>query len=339
MIDQRPRGKRARATRRIALWAVIAAGVPGCGFFQVSEEVVRCNLVTQAECAADEACVAPNSPRCSKAGAVAVGAACVAYYDCVREAICVGSDTERFCRQRCDLAAPNCPTDEVCIAGTTEKNADGFGVCVALGCDPVAQTGCPSGQRCIPGPAPFCSAVIGVAGEGVQCASNESCKTGMVCAQGATTDANGKKISTCIQVCDVSGTITTATCGDGYRCDALLDGEGFTLPAQQGTCVLEHCNALTDFGCKDSEKCFAASKPVCGFPGNLALGDACEKVIDCGVGLICIQDSEGKRLCRAKCDTSGSEATFACPTGEVCVEIKDGSGTPLPNNVGFCRAP
>lgn len=327
----------ARRALQLATATLLAATLAGCGFFEVSESVRRCNLLTQEPCTATEACVAPNNAQCAEAGTKAVGQACTTLNDCVREAICVGVDSDRTCRARCSLAAPSCAADETCVTGTNGDNKDGFGICTKLACDPLAQTGCPDGQRCIPGPIPSCSAVIGVAKEGASCASSESCQVRMVCAQSAASGAAAQ--SSCIAICDASGTSEAGTCADGYRCDALVDGDGFALPAHQGTCILEHCNALTDFGCKDSEKCYAASKPVCGFPGNNQLGQACEKVIDCGVGLICIQGSDGQRLCRGKCDTTGDNPAFACPSGEVCVAVNGSDGSPLPNNVGFCRLP
>ncbi len=321
---------------RFVLLALTLVGATGCGFFQVSEQTVSCDLLTQSQCAPDEACVAPNNPQCAAAGSKTVGESCVTLNDCDRAGICVGTDNERFCRKRCDLSAPDCGTGETCVTGTNGANPSGFGVCVPLACDPVSQTGCKEGLRCIPGPVPQCSGVIGVAAENSSCASSESCKTGLVCAQTGK-DADGKAKSVCIAVCDATASPTT--CPADYVCQPLLDGNGFSLPANQGTCVLEHCNALTDLGCEDSQKCYAATKPVCGFPGNNTLGQACEKVIDCGIGLVCFQTADGQRLCRAKCDTTGTNTDFACPSGESCFAIKDSTGNELPNHIGYCRLP
>lgn len=310
-------------------WVVMLGLMSGCGIFDVGVVVKACNALTHEGCTASEACISPENPECAPIGNIAVGQACAGISDCVREAVCVGSDNVRFCRARCDLAAPSCPSDKTCVTSTKKNNPSGMGVCGEVECDPVGQTGCASDQHCIPGPLPYCTAVKGVIGDGLPCNSSESCRVGFVCAE-------TKGESRCIVVCTTEKTGAESGCGEDYACKGLLDGDGHKLPAGQGTCELKHCNALTDFGCDDSEKCFTAVMPVCGFPGNAQLDEICAQAKDCGIGLICLKNSEGAQTCRAKCDTSAADAVFACPDGFECVEIPT-NGAKMPNHVGYCR--
>jgi hypothetical protein len=276
---------RSRRHRRAVVAATLAAlsCAAGCDVFDVGDAVKSCNLVTHSGCDAQEACVSAERPRCMNIGKIAVDQPCVGVADCTREAICVGDDNTKHCRLRCDLAAPSCTSGTTCMTPTTALNPSGLGVCVVPECDPVGQTGCDASSRCIPGPRPYCTQVQGVSGEGKSCKTSEGCKTGLVCAESS--DGSNQ----CIVVCTTEKSPPDNGCGEEFSCSALLDGDGHRLPAGQGTCVLTHCNALTDAGCKDSEKCFAAATPLCSFPGNAQLDEPCVQVKDCGVGLICLQ--------------------------------------------------
>ncbi len=326
-----------RTASRGALLTLTCICAVGCGFFQVGPEDVRCHLVTQEPCQADEACVGLGAPHCEKAGNAAIGASCSLDSDCVRQAICFGGGSSKVCLERCDQSKPTCKAPLTCIQATEVPHSDKLGVCTDPACDPHANTGCPSGERCIGGPQPYCTAVIGVGGDGATCTISESCKIHHLCVLPA-----GGSASTCIPLCDLNSPEGTgpgqAGCVAGFACKALLDNFGQPLPVGQGTCTFEFCNALTNFGCKDSEKCYPSVPQVCSYPGNAGLGDPCEKATDCGRDLICILGADGVRSCRKVCDQTGKDTAYSCAEGQECAEINTGAGKPpLPDGIGFCR--
>ncbi len=325
------------AAWRAAFWAVACAGGVGCSFFQVGEDEVRCHLVTQQPCAATEACVGIGAPHCEKAGTAAIDAPCTLDGDCVREAICSGTGSKRRCLARCDQKAPSCKAPLTCIQATDFAHSDQLGVCTTPDCEPLANTGCPSGERCIGGPQPYCTAVIGVGGDGATCEISESCKASHLCVLPA-----GESASTCIPLCNLYNPEGTgpgqAGCAPGFSCKALVDTLGHALPAGQGSCTFEFCNALTNFGCKDAEKCYPLQPQVCSYPGNGGLGDPCEKAADCGRDLICVLGGDGMRNCRKVCDFTGKNPNYACGEGQECAQINTGAGKPpLPDGIGICR--
>ena len=327
------RGDLASRVRRRALAALALVWASGCGFFQVGETETLCNLVTHAPCASSEACISPAAPHCAPAGTKTAGAACTLDDECTRDTICLGQTGAKVCQPRCDLAKPACDEGLLCIQGEVVATDDGFGVCTKFACNPFDGTGCPSGERCIPGALPYCTAVIGVGGGGQTCTVPEACKSGAIC---ATDSAKGDKY--CLPLCSVDGDPAVAVCGEDFSCQSLVDGNGNKLPGGQGYCRRERCNSLTNEGCKDSEKCYPATQPVCAFPGNGGLLSACTKVDDCGKDLICLQDAKGERLCRQVCDFSGADAAHGCPSDQECGEILTGEGKPpLPNHIGYCR--
>ena len=151
----------ARASH-IALTMLIL--VAGCGFFDVGTVETLCNFVNHDTCSSSQACVSPTAPHCAAAGTKTAGEACTLDNDCIRDAICLGADGNKTCLTRCDLAKPTCTGDLECIQATVVSTDDGFGVCTTLACNPFDGTGCPSGERCIAGALPYCTAVIGVGG-------------------------------------------------------------------------------------------------------------------------------------------------------------------------------
>lgn len=320
--------------RALARWAVtlgVAFAAAGCGLFQLGGDQPPCDLHTHEGCGATEACVSVGVPRCAPAGKGALGAACVTELDCDRATYCDGPPDERHCALRCRLSAPACgDAAATCQAPGGSPNSHDFGVCLGLACNPFDGSGCPSGERCVPGATPHCSAVIGVAGPGGACTTPESCKTGQVCL----TKASAKE---CVELCETATATSAPPCPEGHECQPLIDSWGQALVGGQGHCVRKFCNALTNVGCPAGEKCYAAAKPLCSFAGNHQLGETCALPTDCGLGLMCIEGADGQRTCRALCDSSGALATYACPSGQLCaaVVLKDGA-TP-PDHVGFCK--
>jgi len=146
----------------------------GCGFFDVGTTETLCNLVSHKNCSETEACVSPTAPHCVAAGSKGAGEACSLDNECSRDTICLGADGAKTCQRRCDLAKPVCDADLLCVQATVVATEDGFGVCTTLACNPFDGTGCPSGERCIGGSLPYCTAVIGVGAGGQTCAVSES---------------------------------------------------------------------------------------------------------------------------------------------------------------------
>ncbi len=122
----------------------------------------------------------------------------------------------------------------------------------------------------------------------------------------------------------------TPSCGNG-TCEQ--PGENCsTCSADCGNCPTGTCNTITSQGCKAAEQCYLGSdmKPVCGAPGSVAAGLACNAVADCVKGYICVSGQ-----CSKVCDTKNLTPGYACPNSGICDELS-ANGVALPNNLGVC---
>jgi hypothetical protein len=170
-----------------------------------------CDVFTQVGCSAGEHCTVgkingksqnlcwPNTSTPIAEGglcmpvspdSVTVGDQCASGFACVSE---IG---DLRCRKLC-LQHSDCKPNQACVAPTgsnqfgTVLGVDGVAVAACVddsGCDPILQTGCPSGQRCLISRSDFegrvavCGVnVIGQGAPGADCASSLDCAAGVRC--------------------------------------------------------------------------------------------------------------------------------------------------------------
>ncbi|MDH5672578.1 MAG: hypothetical protein OEZ06_10545 [Myxococcales bacterium] len=73
----------------------------------------------------------PPCMACLPAGQATAGDSCGFANDCASGSVCVGVDAQARCMQTCDLAAPNCETDETCRTVEGAPYGDGVGLCAS----------------------------------------------------------------------------------------------------------------------------------------------------------------------------------------------------------------
>jgi hypothetical protein len=203
-------------------------------------------------------------------------------------------------------------------------------------CDVAAQTGCMSGQKCVPtlggggggGGGKGTCVANGTVAEGQPCTSmfgktvNDNCVAGTMCDN----DGPGSTY-VCRKVCtDDSG------CTSGARCGIVLTRKwGLCLP----TCTPFGSDCPAGNDCSSTFDDITATQTnevgffVCKLTGAAAEWAKCQKDSDCGAGLWC--DARGNG-CTPNCD-----ATHACPAAPT--DMGTISCQPLasqPNGAGYC---
>lgn len=180
-------------------------------------------------------------------------------------------------------------------------------------CDPIADTGCPTGEHCRLGEEArtLCLAPETPAPGGCTVGS---CSPGEACA-----DVEG--YLRCRPICRLEA---PACAGDSV-CSHALD-------AEFGVCVAP-CRPFPDDGVEDCPggacaPILAAPFPVCVGLGPARLGDDCSET-RCGRALACLSADDGVS-CRALCRT-GEDAL--CPAPQRC------TGEVAERGLGFCRPP
>ncbi len=185
-----------------------------------------CRLVApQCGCDTGEGCYLSSGAGCLPAGVGPVDAACEYNDDCVPGTGCMGSGGLGACRPYCYSAA-DCESGERCIRLGAAGGA--AGICEPL-CDPLGDTGCPSGRQCIVANsrtepdgdsaiATGCGAP-GVIPPGSPCSTTSACVSGSAC--------DGMY---CRRLCDVA----LGPCVTGLPCSAVgFMRDGTTL----GICI------------------------------------------------------------------------------------------------------
>ena len=239
---------------------------------------------------------------------------------------------------QCASISPQCPDGFSCASGYCVSNsaagqggAGGAGAGGAGGttcanpiqplctsaaapavCDPVCQTGCPCGQRCV------------VTTGGTKCVAPaaEALTVGMVCrpeadacAPGLTClkEACGTDLGRCYRFCDPNQPMCGAgVCGTPVRLPDNSD-------SGQRVCDLgnQQCDPFSGTGCVDPALfCYALlPNQTCDCPTgvNAQEGDKCTYYNDCAVGLACVGTTTGDhcvKLCQAAADCPGSTCTL-----------------------------
>jgi hypothetical protein len=204
-------------------------------------------------------------------------------------------------------------------------------------CDVAAQTGCMSGQKCVPsfgggggGGGKGTCVANGTVAEGQPCMPatgsgktiNDNCVAGTIC------DNDGPgSTNVCRKVCTAD-----MQCASGARCGVLITRKwGLCLPSC--TPFGSDCPAGND--CSSSFDDISATQMsevgffVCKLTGATALWGTCKQDSDCAAGMFC--DAQGNG-CTPNCD-----ATHACPQPPTDMGML--SCQPLvsqPNGAGYC---
>jgi hypothetical protein len=317
---------------------MLTAGLTGC----FDPETRVCNIVTSAECSADEscidpafarcpesdktepdakkACVQPSAERCVAMGNAKAGEPCAKHAECGPNLFCIGT-TVGICRQRCDHLLGGCKSSETCVDLMPRFNTpDDAGYCSPPICDPVNNTGCPEGETCLAGAVPICGQA-GKKAVGQDCALTSDCVQQSFCL--STTQK-------CTAACDTAKTGgEEAGCKADESCKAV-PSDGAPVPGNVGQCV-PPCDVTTDQGCPEQGQCLKVEgkPPKCYKAGATASGEVCFARGECVHGALCIQDSVNfKKICARKCDPSAPEKV-PCGNGLECIDIEGYAG-------GYC---
>ena len=200
--------------------------------------VTSCTLVPQSGCSGSTpACDVHDDGMTFCRGVTSMGTSnnhCAADTECKTGYSCIDDGVtghQSWCARFCTQDSGCLGTGSRCVNDLTNGNGDPIGVSVCSNaCDPVAQTGCPTGMGCQPylhSAGNFTDCVyMGNKLDGQVCNSTTECSPGSVCVGNAT---NGYK---CAEVCATNG---TNTCASGMTC------EGFGTSLTIGTTIYGYC--------------------------------------------------------------------------------------------------
>jgi hypothetical protein len=234
----------------------------------------------------------------------------------------------------------DCPPNQDCIEGTCYKHSSGGTVAADMGgggdggmgtnCDPLAQTGCATGQKCyVAVNGQFLCKSVGTKTLGQTCTSGvgDDCIAGLHCASDGTPPvcrAYCRTDSDCTQAPAASGGTPEPT--NVPRCFEALNASTVKL------CSLS-CDPIgAGAGCPTGRACGFFQDGVgdeytdCYAPGSVGDGQVCMSVSDCTQGETCAATGTMAAHCRKACRTAGgvtnngdcSNATDQCnPLGGV----------------------
>lgn len=168
-------------------------------------------------------------------------------------------------------------------------------------CDPVCQTGCACGQRCLVQAAGLgCATATGQKVQGQVCQPGiEECGPGLVCVQ----ESCGTNLARCRRMCR-----DATVCAEGAACThpVLLANQ---TQSGQRACDLgdEPCDPYAATGCPDPAlHCYVTGPSRtscdCASGAELTEGQTCSAYNDCAVGLACIQ-AGGSSRCMQLCQS------------------------------------
>ncbi len=210
-------------------------------------------------------------------------------------------------------------------SGTTDGGIQG-------NCDPIANSGCPSGMKCstlqngqafsvgcrskgTKAAGDDCTQVVTTAGQ-----TGDDCGDGLACFT-----VQGDASATCHQICSPSGAGTA--CPSKFVC-------GINVGLASLAFCRASCQPLEQSGCASNEACYLASTgAVCSSPvGTKSPGNPCSLANDCLPGSTCVLTSASSGTCYSFCSTAGG--TPACSGGTTCNPLP----APLPEpNAGVCQ--
>ncbi|MDX9721733.1 MAG: hypothetical protein RBU37_13365 [Myxococcota bacterium] len=211
-----------------------------------------------------------------------------------------------------------------------EPDGDVTEVDVVGECDPVAESGCSGGMRCVldfTTGAPTCIISSPTALPlGSPCTTErDDCANGLQCV--SSDGVNG----VCRDICHMS---SMSGCTGEEKCRVKLP-----VSSAYGFCeAFDTCDVLTQ-DCPNEEACVGGRDPTYGLiflcvpPGSLTQGETCVNVNDCAKGLTCIGIG-GPKFCSQYCSESAAPST--CPETTQC---RDGAALGFDgerSDVGVC---
>lgn len=192
---------------------------------------------------------------------------------------------------------PSCANPVVPLCASTDTSS---------ACDPVCQTGCACGLRCLVLASGLgCATAVGEKMLGQICQpGTDECGPGLACLS----ESCGNNLGRCRRMCsDASVCTSRGSCTRPILLPNLA-------PSGQRACDLgdEQCDPYATTGCPDPAlHCYVAGPTytTCDCPGaEETEGQACSAYYDCAVGLACIQ-AGGSSRCMRLC-----QSTTDCPT-------------------------
>ncbi|MCA9648288.1 MAG: hypothetical protein H6712_17385 [Myxococcales bacterium] len=236
--------------------------------------------------------------------------------------------------------------------GMCTNPGDGFPGTANLVCDPIAQTGCAAGEKCMPWAndggtswnATRCSPLnpmpnqVGdpctVEGSGVS--GIDDCDAGMMC-----WDVDPMtNMGTCIELCGCS--YDSPSCQTPNQTCSISNNAALTI-------CTDVCNPLDPMACDAGQGCYPVGElfqcaPDASGAGG-AEGDPCAFINVCDPGLVCLAAAAvpgcagGVGCCASTC--SIDDPAPGCPVGSSCVAWYEGGAAPdmCLGTVGVCAAP
>ncbi len=204
-------------------------------------------------------------------------------------------------------------------------------------CDPIANTGCGSGEKC--------AALLRNGVMGLACAAQGDKQEGDTCSQTVTADGQtgddcgpglacfkvqGESATSCRHFCPLAG--STCGCSSNQLCSLVVPG----LTGYAFCRAIATCQPLDQTGCGDGEGCYFSTSacytgPLCAKAGSKKPGESCAASNECEKGSTCLVLGSGG-TCTAFCSTE-SGGTPGCSGTDQCAAL----GGP-DTKVGSCRS-
>ncbi len=284
-----------------------------------------CSSSFQLQCGA--VCASADNADCScDPGSEARGGSCVDVNECTRGtftcaagSVCVNTPGAWECRcPEGTIGSPgSCEVDECAL---NNGGCGAHGECVDYPGSPrycscaygytfdgtTCAPTCTAGQQncvdaslaCYPGPNGARCLSPGVKAQGALCVAAQDCQRGLSCTVNAATGF-GACEATCY-----------SSCGTGFSCVGSLCRPNDSTACQP---LAQDCSS-------SSEGCYLGQTgATCVSRGNLAEGQACAYLNDCGPGLVCLSDvTTASNACRRFCDLGSGTG---CAAGRTCIAL------------------
>jgi hypothetical protein len=215
-------------------------------------------------------------------------------------------------------------------------------------CNPVAGSGCPSGEKCAIGtdhgaPREICFPIAASpVPEGGSCMSvMMGARVGDNCAAGLSCTVYVGEGAKCRRPCFMRN-----DCAIGSAC--IVSTVSNTIETPDGSTPLilrtchrdDGCDPVVQDKCTSGTSCYmslpddAGRVGVCLTPGTKMRGATCGTLTDCAPGFRCDDFGFCRRLCYYETSSGGTPTTGLCPAGEGTCELFFGSS----DSYGICGA-
>jgi hypothetical protein len=216
--------------------------------------------------------------------------------------------------------------------GTGGADAGGANSDAGL-CDPFANLGCSTGQKCTALQVGS-TLVLGCGSKGTKKAG-DACTQELADGGGRTTGDNCADGLACFTLQGESGAACRQFCSDDHPCPSTF-GCTLTAPGNAGRYCspVATCMPLEQTGCKSSEACYADGNGAqCATAGTKKAGEACVAANECERGTSCASVGGAASRCSQFCSKAVG-GTPVCPAGKTCFAL---SGATLEPNTGVCN--